>query len=75
VWIPVGIKDDDSVGGLEVQTEATGTSAEDEEKDLRIWIIEHRQQLSTIFTLCRPIKTQVLVTYRWTASSLRQNEQ
>jgi len=71
VWIPVGIKDDDSVGGLEVQSEAASSSAENEKKDLRMRIIEHREQLSTIIALCRPIKTQVLVTYTFTARSLR----
>jgi len=57
VWVPVGIKDDDSVGGLQVQSEAASTSAENEDEDLWMWIIEHGQQLSTIVALRRPVQT------------------
>jgi len=57
VRVPVGIKDDDGVSSLQVQSEAAGTRAENEQKDFRMWIIEHRQQLTTVITLCRPIKT------------------
>ena len=73
--IPVGIEDDDRVGSLEVQSEAASSSAENEEKDLGMRIVEHWQQLSTIVAFCRPIKTQVLVAYTFTASSLQWNEQ
>ena len=57
MWVPVGIKDDDSVGGLQVQSEAASTSAENEDEDLWMWIIEHGQQLSTIVALRRPVQT------------------
>ena len=62
MWVPVGVKDDDGVGGLQIQSEAAGASAENEHKDLRMWIVEHRQQLATVLALCRPVKAQVLVT-------------
>jgi len=64
VWVPVGIEDDDSVGGLQVESKATSTCAQDEEKDLWMWIVEHRQQLATIIALRCPIKTQVLVSWQ-----------
>jgi len=71
VRVPVGVEDDDSVGSLEVEAEAASASAENEEKDIGVWIIEHRQQLTPIVTLCRPIQTQVLVAFTTTATRSR----
>jgi len=72
VWVPVRIKDDDGVGSLQVESEAAGASAQNEEKDLGIWIIEHRQQVTSVLALCRPIKTQVLVAFITTLASSRE---
>jgi len=41
VRIPVGIEDDDCVGGLEIQSEASSSSAENEQKDLGMRIVKH----------------------------------
>ena len=70
VWVPVRIKYDDSIGRLQVQSKATSTSAENEHEDLRVRVIKHRQQLSTIIALCCPVKAQVLVTCIPTTTTL-----
>ena len=57
--IPVGVKDDDSVGHLQVQTQTPGPGAEEEEVVGRVWGSEHLQQLLPLVCLCPSVQTKV----------------
>ena len=40
LWVPVWIKDNDSIGGGEVDSKTTGTGAEQEDESVRLWTRE-----------------------------------
>ena len=61
--IPIGIKDDDSVCGLQIQTQTSSSGTQQEHEVLRILGIEQLQQVSTVFRLGGTIQTQVRVTW------------
>lgn len=51
VWVPVAVEDDDSVGGLQVEAEASGSGAEQEDEILRSLLIKLLQQRSSVLGL------------------------
>lgn len=51
VWVPVTVKDDDSVGSLQVEAEASGSGTEQEDEVLRSLLIKFFQQRSSILRL------------------------
>lgn len=53
---------DDCIGGLQVQTQTTGTRREDEHLVLAVGIVERREQRLTVIRLCTTIQTTVLPT-------------
>jgi hypothetical protein len=61
--VPVGVEDDDGVSGLQVEAQATGAGAEDEEEVVRRRVIEHLQQVATVLRLGHAVQTQVLVAW------------
>lgn len=40
MWVPVRVKDDHSVCRLQVEAEASSSCAQEEDKVLRLWVIE-----------------------------------
>lgn len=40
MWVPVRVKNNYSVGRLQVEAEASGSCAQEEDKVLRLWVIE-----------------------------------
>lgn len=40
MWVPVTVEDDDGVGGLQVEPEAAGSGAEEEDEVLRSFLVE-----------------------------------
>jgi len=51
VWVPVTVKDDHGVGGLQVEAEAAGSGAEQEDEELGALLVELRQQHRTVVGL------------------------
>lgn len=51
VWVPVTVEDYDSVGSLQVEAEATGSGAEQEDEVLRSLLIKFLQQSSSVLRL------------------------
>lgn len=51
--VPVAVKDDDSVSGLQVQAEAAGSGAEEEDEVLRSFLVEFLQQRGSVLRLGR----------------------
>lgn len=51
VRVPVTVKDDDSVGSLQVEAEATGSGAEQEDEVLRSFFIEFLQKCRSVLRL------------------------
>ena len=62
--IPVGVEDDDGVGGLQVKSETTRSRAQYEDEVLRVRGAEQLQKVATIIRLCRSIEAQVLEAWR-----------
>lgn len=60
--IPVGVKNDDSVGCLKVESESSCSSAEDEEEDVRVRMVKDAQKLTAVFALCSSVKSQIAIT-------------
>lgn len=48
--IPVWIKNDDRVCGLEIQSQTSSSSTEKEKKVITVWAVEFFQQVSSIFS-------------------------
>lgn len=48
--VPVTVKDDDSVGRLQVQTQTSGSGTQQKDEVLKGWIIKVLQQRATIFS-------------------------
>lgn len=46
--VPVAVKDDDGVGGLQVEAEAAGSGAEEEDEELRAFLVELLQQRGSV---------------------------
>lgn len=44
MWVPVTVKDDHSVGRLQVEAEAAGSGAEQEDEVLRSFLVKLLQQ-------------------------------
>lgn len=59
--VPIRVKDDDSVGGLEVQSEATGTGGEQEDKVLSRGVVPVFHGHPAVVGLGVTIKTEVSV--------------
>lgn len=51
VWVPVAVKDDDSVGSLQVEAEAPGSGAEQEDEVLRSFLVKFLQQRRSVLRL------------------------
>lgn len=49
--VPVTVKDDDSVGSLQVEAEATGSGAEQEDEVLRSFFIKFLQKCRSVLRL------------------------
>ena len=60
VGIPVEIKNDYSIGSLKIETQASGAGRQQEQKIIRLLIVETLQQVATIIRLGRAVQTQVL---------------
>lgn len=58
--IPIGVEDDDRVGCLQVETETSGPRREDEDRVLRVGLVEEFEQRATVFVLRRTVEPQVL---------------
>lgn len=50
--VPVRVKDDDGVGGLQVEAEASCSSAQEEDEIFGLGVVEGLQQHSSVFGLC-----------------------
>ena len=61
MWVPVRIKDDDCVRNLEVESQASGARAEQEDEVLGVGCREQLQKMPPVLGLSRPIKTKVSV--------------
>lgn len=48
--VPIAVKDDNSVGRLQVQTQTSGSGTQQENEVLIGWIIEVLEQHATIFS-------------------------
>ena len=48
VRIPVRVENDDSVGGLQIETETTGTSRQQEEEIIRVFVVEPLEQVTSV---------------------------
>ena len=48
VRIPVRVENDDSVGGLQIKTETTGTSRQQEEEIIRVFVVEPLEQVTSV---------------------------
>lgn len=46
--VPVAVKDDHGVGGLQVEAEAAGSGAEEEDEVLRSFLVELLQQRGSV---------------------------
>lgn len=53
MWVPVGIKNNYSVGRLQVEAQASSPCAQEENEVLRLWVIEGLQQHPSILSLGR----------------------
>lgn len=51
VWVPVTVEDDDGVGSLQVEAEAAGSGAEQEDEVLRSFLIKFLQQCRSVLGL------------------------
>ena len=51
MWVPVTVKDDDSVGSLQVEAEAASSGTEQEDEVLRSFLIKLLQQRRSILRL------------------------
>lgn len=51
VGVPVAVKDDNGVGSLQVEAEATGSGAEQEDEVLRAFLIKFLQQHRSVLRL------------------------
>lgn len=49
--VPVAVKDDNGVGSLQVEAEATGSGAEQEDEVLRAFLIKFLQQHRSVLRL------------------------
>lgn len=49
--VPVAVKDDDGVGSLEIEAEAAGSGAEQEDEVLRSFLIKFLQQRRSVLRL------------------------
>ena len=61
MWIPVRIEDDDCVCDLEVESQASGARAEQEDEVLGVGRSEQLQKMSPVLRFSRPIKTKVSI--------------
>lgn len=59
VWIPIRVKDDDSVSRLQVQTQSSSSSAQQKHKVIRTRIVKLAQKFTPVFCLCGAIQTQI----------------
>ena len=48
VRIPVRVENDDRVGGLQIKTETTGTSRQQEEEIIRVFVVEPLEQVTSV---------------------------
>lgn len=51
MWVPVAVKDDDGVSSLQVEAEAAGSGAEQEDEVLRSFLIKFLQQGRSVLRL------------------------
>jgi hypothetical protein len=58
--LPVRVKNDDSIGSLQVQTETTCTRGENEDPNVGVLRIEHLHMPGTFVSLCATVEAQVL---------------
>lgn len=49
--IPIRVKDDNSVGALQVETEPSGAGRQQEQEVLRVRVVELLQQVATVLRL------------------------
>ncbi|KAG5458151.1 MAG: hypothetical protein BJ554DRAFT_1686 [Olpidium bornovanus] len=62
VRIPVRVENNDRVGGLEVEPKAPGARGQEEDGDVRLWVIELPEQLRPVVGLDRAVQAKVFVT-------------
>lgn len=58
--IPIRVEDNDRVGFLQVETETTSTRGQQENKIVRIGIVENSEQITTLLGFGATIETQIL---------------
>lgn len=51
MWVPVAVKDDDGVSGLQIEAEAASSSTEQEDEVLRSFFVKFLQQRGSVFGL------------------------
>lgn len=57
--VPIGVEDDDCVCSLQVQTQSTGSCAEEKDIILTVRLVEQLHSLLTVFGFSRAIETEV----------------
>ena len=58
--IPVGVENDDGIGGLKIQSQPTGSGTQQKNEIFAFGAIEFLQQVASILRFSRTIQTKVL---------------
>lgn len=59
LWVPIRVKDDDSISSLQVKTQTTGSGTQEENIVFGVWFIEKCHSVSSVIGLGATIKPQM----------------